>query len=85
MLDKFHNAIRIQRILKQKGFEVSPLEAFDAWTRYSNSVSKDWVEMKNKDSDETIYRRVRNYIVIIDSHPFEMAKILHKLKEKIPH
>lgn len=81
-MNKFTDAIRIQKALARKGVRVSPLEAYDSWVRYSLSQSEGWIDIKKSTKDETIYRKVRNHIREFEE-PAELLKVKDKVEEKL--
>lgn len=81
MLGKVRDAIRIQTILASKGLKVTPLEAYDSWVRYSLVNGESWIEIRKKDKDETIYRKVRHHIATLDENT-ELLKVKDRVEEK---
>lgn len=80
MLSKIESAIRIQQVMRKRGLYISPVEAYDAWTRYSLSQSREWVDLNGRETDETIYRKIRNHIFYYDKeiHLFSLTESLQK-------
>ena len=82
MLGKFRDAIRIQSVLAGKGLKVTPLEAYDSWVRYSLAHGEQWIEIRKKDKDETIYRKVRHHVTALDETT-ELLKVKDKVEERL--
>ncbi len=82
MLGKVQDAFRIQSVLASKGLKVTPLEAYDSWVRYSLVHGEQWIKIRNKDKDETIYRKVRHHITALDETT-ELLKVKDKVEEKL--
>lgn len=82
MLGKVRDAIRIQRVLASRGLNVTPLEAYDSWVRYSLFHGEPWIEIRKKDKDETIYRKVRHHIADLDETT-ELLKVKDRVEAKL--
>lgn len=82
MLGRLQDTLRIKNTLAKKGIMVTSLEAYDSWMRYSLSLNQEWVPVRNKDSAETIYRRVKNHIQTIEE-PIVLLKVKDRAKERI--
>jgi hypothetical protein len=56
---------RIQKILLNKGFEnVGIGEAEGLWMEHSDSFAAGWIGMDEEDSDESLYEKIKYYIVL---------------------
>lgn len=82
MLGKVRDAIRVQKALANKGMNVTPLEAYDSWVRYSLSNDQGWIEIRKNEKDETIYRKVRRHVTSVDEN-VHLIKVKDKVEEKL--
>lgn len=82
MLGKVRDAIRVQKALANKGMNVTPLEAYDSWVRYSLSNEEGWIDIRKNEKDETIYRKVRRHVTSVDEN-VHLLKVKDKVEEKM--
>lgn len=82
MLGKVRDAIRVQKALANKGMNITPLEAYDSWVRYSLSNDQGWIDIRKNEKDETIYRKVRRHVTSVDEN-VHLIKVKDKVEEKL--
>jgi len=58
------DVVRIQRVLRERGWDATYQQAEGAWDAYSDDVEAIWMDLPK--TDDCLYERVRGYIEAVD-------------------